>query len=162
MKRRTVKRMVIVISLCCGMILGTWILNTQIRINREKRERYFVDIHCIAMQSVVDPVAEPPNTIHEMMEIYAGEGVGSVMLKPFRNGLTYQRTPRGFMISEPQREFVSLFRRDRLVATDRDWPHWESSGIKVWKFPGQQVPTNFLNTQEVEQDVRGDADPATR
>jgi hypothetical protein len=145
---------IIGISISCGLILGIWILNNRIRIDREDRERHFVAVHFVAMESVMASEDEAPKTIKELMEVYAGGGVDSALLKPFRNGLTYRRTPQGFEIAEPQQVFVSLFRRDRLVASDRDWPHWESSGIKVWKSPGQQVPPNYLNTR-AEQDVHG-------
>ena len=147
MQHRIVRKVIIWIALPCGLILGTWILNNQIRIDREDRERHFVAVHFVAMESVIASDHEAPKTIREMMEVYSGEGVDSALLKPFRHGLIYKRKPRGFEIFEPQQEFVSLFRRDRLVASDCDWPHWESSGIKVWKFPGQQVPPNYLNTQ---------------
>ena len=147
MQHRTVRRVIIGIALSCGLILCIWILSNRIRIDREDRERHFVAVHCVAMESVIASDDKGPSTIQELMEVYAEGGINSALLKPFRHGLIYQRKPRGFEIFEPQQEFVSLFRCDRLVASDYDWPHWESSGIKVWKFPGQQVPSNYLNTR---------------
>ncbi len=141
------------IAVCCGLILGTWILSNRIRIDREERERHFVTVHFIAMESVGAPDDEAPKTIEELMEMYAG-GSHSALLKPFSNGLEYRRTDGGFEIAEPRQDTVSLLRRDRLIASDRDWPHWESSGAKVWKFPGQAIPPNYLNTK-AEQDASG-------
>jgi hypothetical protein len=154
MKRSAAKKAIIGIAVCCGSILGTWILNNRIRIDREERERHFVTVHFIAMESVGAPDDEVPKTIEELMEMYAGGGSHSSLLKPFTHGLEYRRTGGGFEIAEPRRETVSLLRRDRLIASDRDWPHWESSGAKVWKFPGQTIPPNYLNTK-AEQDARG-------
>ena len=147
MRRKAIKRAILGLAACCGLILGTWTLNNRIRIDREERESYFVAVHCVAMESVRAPDDEAPRTIEELMEMYAGGGSHSTLLKPFRNGLSYRRTDGGFEIAEPRQEFVSLFRRDRLIASDRDWPHWESSGMKVWKFPGQTIPPNYLNTK---------------
>jgi hypothetical protein len=145
MQRRAAIKAIIGIAVCCGLILGTWILSNRIRYDREKRERYFVTIHFIAMESVGAPDDEAPKTIDELMEMYSGGE--STLLKPFRNGLEYRRTVGGFEIAEPRQQAVSLLRRDRLIASDRDWPHWESSGAKVWKFRGQTIPPNYLNTK---------------
>ena len=147
MRRKTITKSIIGIAICSALILSTWVLHTRIRFAREDRERHFISIHCVAMEAAMASDDEAPKTIEELMKMYTGGGVDSVLLKPFRNGLTYRRTPGGFEISEPHREFVSLFRRDRLIASDRDWPHWESSGIKVWKFAGQKVPPDYLNTK---------------
>jgi hypothetical protein len=146
MRRKAIKRAIIGLAACCGLILGTWILNNRIRIVREERERYFIAVHFVAMESVGAPDDKAPKTIEELMEMYAGGGAESSLLKPFRNGLSYRRTHGGFEIAEPRQEFVSLFRRDRLIASDREWSHWESSGMQVWKFPGQTIPPNYLNS----------------
>ena len=147
MQRRAAIKAIIGIAVCCGLILCTWILNNRIRIDREERERHFVTVHFIAMEAVGASDDEGPRTIEELMEMYAGGGSHSALLKPFSNGLEYRRTDGGFEVVEPRQVAVSLLRRDRLIASDRDWPHWESSGAKVWKFPGQTIPLNYLNTK---------------
>lgn len=85
---------------CFGLILGTWILNNRIRIDREERERYFVTVHFVAMESVGAPDDEAPRTIEELTEMYSGGGSHSALLKPFSNGLEYRRTAGGFEIAE--------------------------------------------------------------
>lgn len=147
MQRRAIRKAIVALAACCGLVLGAWILSNRIRIDREERERHFVTVHFIAMESIGASDDEAPKTIEELMKIYAGNESHSALLKPFSNGLEYRRTDGGFEIAEPRQKAVSLLRRDRLIASDRDWPHWESTGMKVWKFPGQTIPPNYLNTK---------------
>jgi hypothetical protein len=132
--------------LCGGFILGTWFLDHRIRINREERERHFVTVHFIAMDAAGATDDEAPKTIEELMERHAG-GPDSVLLKPFRHGLIYEAVDGGFKLTEPRRRFVTLFRRDRMITSDHEWPHWETSGCKVWKFSGQEIPPNYMRTK---------------
>ena len=98
------------------------------------------------MEAVGEPDDGAPKTIEELMKRH-GWGPASVLLKPFSHGLIYQAAEGGFELAEPKPEFVSLFRRDRLVGSDSDWPHWEASGRKALKFPGQKIPAGYLRTK---------------
>ena len=143
MRRKAIKKAILGIAIGSGLILGTWVLNNRIRIDREERERHFVSVHFVAMEAIGAPDDEAPKTMEELMARYAG-GPDSALLKPFRHGLTYRLVNEGFELSEPTKLFVSLLRRDRLIASNHAWPHWESSGRKVWKFSGQKIPPNYL------------------
>ena len=143
MRRREIRKAILGLAACVGLILGTWILHNRIRIDREERERHFISVHFVAIEALSAPDDDAPKTIEELMERYAG-GPDSALLRPFRHGLTYRPVNGGFELSEPKKEFVTLFRRDRLIASDHAWPHWESSGRKIWKFPGQKIPSNYL------------------
>jgi hypothetical protein len=145
MQRKGILRAALAGVTICGILISALILGERIRIDREERERHFVSVHFVAMEAAMEQADDAPKTLDELMERYAG-GPESLLLKPFRHGLAYRPTNGGFELAESQREFVSLLRRDRLVATDHDWPHWESSGKKVWKFPGQTIPPNYLKS----------------
>jgi len=99
MRRRTVTKSIIGIAICSALILSTWVLHTRIRFAREDRESHFISVHFVAMEAARASDDEAPKTIEELMEMYAGGGVDSVLLKPFRNGLTYLRTSGGFELS---------------------------------------------------------------
>lgn len=56
-----------------------------------------------------------------------------LLLRPFPLGLDFKWTDRGWTLTEPAPRRVSLFRQDRLVASDKDFPHWEASGERASK-----------------------------
>ena len=149
MRRRATIKAILGLTICGLIFLGTWILERSIRINCEERERCFVAVHFIAMGAAREPDDEAPKTIQELMKRH-GWGPSSALLKPFSHGLIYQAAEGGFELAEPSKEFVSLFRRDRLIASDSAWPHWESSGRMAWKFPGQKIPPGYLRTKDEE------------
>ncbi len=125
-----------------------WIFSNRIRIERGERERHFVSVHFLAIAAMKEfHDDEPtPENIDDLLE-RSGGGPGLLLLKPFDDGLTYRAVGKGFKLAEPHRRLTSLFRRDRLVASDHEWPHWEVSGAYAWKFPGQTIPSNWLRTE---------------
>ncbi len=86
-----------------------------------------------------DFLNDDPATAH--LERRLGETSG--LMKPFPDGLVYRPQGKSFTLEEPGARWISWLRKDRLVATDRRWPRWESSGEHARKFPEQVIPPGF-------------------
>jgi len=67
-------------------------------------------------------------------EIFLSSATEAGLMSPFPDGLSYKSDGTMFSLAEPKPRFVSLFRKDRLVADDKTAPHWESSGTPASKF----------------------------
>ncbi|MES2657296.1 MAG: hypothetical protein V4689_01700 [Verrucomicrobiota bacterium] len=120
------------------------IFNQHLSIDTRQRESHFISLHYLAMEASREmEIAfedDPPSTLDELMETYAGVGKNSWLMKPFPDGLIYHVEGYSFTLEEPEARWVSLFRRDRIVGSGSQWPKWEVSGKWVRKFEGQVVP----------------------
>jgi len=147
-RRRKIGLVVLGALILAALLVGAWMVDRRIRYERGERERHFVSVHFVAMVSLInpDPEEKVPEKLDELMESYAG-GRESLLLKAFPDGLMYRRLNGGFELAEPSRRFVNLFQHDRLVASESEWPHWELTGQKALKYPGQTIPPNYLRTK---------------
>ena len=114
--------------------------------NAENRASRFITLQYIVMRESNDTLDPPPNDIRKLLEL-SGHGKNHPLLKPFPEGLILEFTENGFRLEEPAPRFVSLFRSDRLMATESLWPHWERSGESVFKYNGQEIPAGFKSYQ---------------
>lgn len=127
----------VVMGLLVLLGAGELFLSDQrLKVQRQEREANFVAIHFL-VASAAEEDGEATRDLESLFKLY---GAGSVLMKPFPDGLAYRRDGESFTLEEPRARNVSLLKRDRLVATDRKWPRWESSGEYARKFPGQEVP----------------------
>jgi hypothetical protein len=118
------------------LLLALW--NQHLISERRQRESHFIAIHFLAgeQEGEYDPAAR--NDITELLSPYGG--LDSWLTKPFPDELVYVPHGASFTLEEPNPRRISLFRSDRLIATDRKWPRWKSSGEYARKFPDQKVP----------------------
>ncbi|MES2996731.1 MAG: hypothetical protein V4733_07970 [Verrucomicrobiota bacterium] len=68
--------------------------------------------------------------LHEVFRIAMGDESGTILrtnIEPFPEGLHYQASGKSFILAEPRPRWISLFRKDRLIATDSKLPSWERS-----------------------------------
>lgn len=93
---------------------------------KAERARHFISIYYLAMEASrgADPVGA--KNYETLLEPFGGRD--SALGKPFSDGLVFRQEGDSFVLEEPKARCVSLFRPDRLVATDRRWPRWEASG----------------------------------
>jgi hypothetical protein len=103
------------------------------------RETNFVTIHFLAAKAAEED-GEGAKDVGELLRSFGDNG--SVLLRPFPQGLVYKPNGDSFTLEEPQARSISLLKKDRLIGSDRKWPRWESSGEYARKFPEQQVPGN--------------------
>lgn len=138
------KKTLLLILLLLLIFAVGWVFDRRIRADAETRASSFIATHFLAMETLSDSLAESPQDISELSERFGGS-MNSVILATFPGGLDFHTHPRGFDLAEPKPRRISLFRSDRLVASDTEWPHWEKSGTKAWKYEGQEIPPGYLN-----------------
>jgi hypothetical protein len=119
--------------LCVGAVL---IAQQRLVADREERERNIIAIHFLATEAKHD--GETATDIDGLLKHFGGKD--SVLMRPFPDGLVYKWDGESFTLEEPRPRRISLFKKDRLIATNRKWPRWESSGEYARKFPEQEVP----------------------
>lgn len=104
---------------------------------RDQREQHFVSIYFLAGEAMRESPDRPENWEDLIRPLSSTDGgIG----KPFVDGLVYRPLEATFTLEEPKAHKISLFRSDRLIATERKWPRWELSGKLARKFSGQEVP----------------------
>ena len=131
------KRSMVVMGLLVLLGAGAlWISDQRLKAKRWEREANFVTLHFL-VAIAAEEEGEATRDLDSLLELY---GAGTVLMRPFPDGLVYQWKGKSFTLEEPRARSVSLLKRDRLIATDRRWPRWERSGEYARKFPGQVVP----------------------
>ncbi|NWK57636.1 hypothetical protein HW115_18610 [Verrucomicrobiaceae bacterium N1E253] len=120
------KRVSIVIGVLLFVVLGITIYNQNLKAKATDREATIVSIYYLAICSLDEDSASRPQNIEELLVHYGGSD--SVLLEPFEDGLSFELTETGFILAEPKAQRISLFKRDRIVADERKWPHWKASG----------------------------------
>lgn len=138
-RRRTYILAGIALAGAVALITGLTALSHNLEVQRKERESHFVAIHFLAEEVSQEGNPEGPRDYRRLLEFWGGTA-GSSLGDPFVDGLDYRPLGGGFILEEPRRRRVSLLRSDRLIATDRNWPRWESTGEYARKFPGQEVP----------------------
>ncbi|RYD35738.1 MAG: hypothetical protein EOP85_18780 [Verrucomicrobiaceae bacterium] len=103
---------------------------------REERERHFIAVHTIASEASWD-AQDAPADLAALLDKSAG---ARSLMRPFPESLIYRPEGASFTLEEPRARLISWLRRDRLIATDRNWPRWETSGLYARKSSDQEVP----------------------
>jgi hypothetical protein len=111
-------------------LITSFVLHRILNADKLARESYFVSIHMAMLQAQSDGDIRPLNAI---LEDY-----GPGLLEPFPDGLLYHSDGSSFTLAEPAPCRISLFRKDRLIATDREFPRWEVSHEYATKY-GQKL-----------------------
>ena len=134
------RAILIVIFVLAALLCAGAVSITQQRLvaDRDERERNIIAIHFLAAQANYD--GERAMDIDGLLKHFGGKD--SVLMRPFPDGLVYKGDGESFTLEEPRPRRISLFRKDRLIATERKWPRWESSGEYARKFPEQEVPVS--------------------
>lgn len=100
---------------------------------KREREAYFISIHWLAANAVLEGDPEGPENFDDLIRPY--EGMHASIAELYPEGLVYLPQATSFTLEEPSARPVSLFHSDRLIATDKKWPRWEDSGEYANKFP---------------------------
>ena len=136
------KRIVVLILLTTVCLGGATFLaraaNDRIDAKRQQRERYFIAVHFLAWEAALEGDETVPRNLDQLLQQAGGRNSG--LMTPFRDGLVFASDGAHFTLAEPHKSRVSLFQKDRLVATDLEWPRWESSRLLARKFDEQVVP----------------------
>ncbi|MEK7951769.1 hypothetical protein WKV53_14725 [Luteolibacter sp. Y139] len=135
------RRVWMVVLVLAALLLagGVEIWRQRLVVEREDREAYFVTIHFLAAAAAGEG-EDAPKDLEEVFNGSAGKGGGAVLMKHFPDGLVYKADGESFTLEEPRVRYVSLWKKDRLIGTDKRWPRWEGSGEYARKFAGQEVP----------------------
>ena len=127
------------VSLLSALILAVAFFGDRyLCVQRQRRESHFIAIHFIAAEALREREPSGPKSLDSLIKPYGGTESG--LNGPFPDGLLFSTQATSFVLEEPTARLVSLFHSDRLIATDRQWPHWEASGVYAKKFKNQQVP----------------------
>jgi hypothetical protein len=132
------RRYIIITIFLFGVLLliGAYGYNRYLTKERQQRESHFIAIHFLAEERLIEGSSEEPKNLEDLMRPYGN----AVLMKHFPDGLIYHPNQKSFTLEEPNKRRISLFRSDRLVATDRRWPRWEVSGEYAKKMRNQKVP----------------------
>jgi hypothetical protein len=122
------RRLVTIITILVVMMITVNFMGRYLRSVRQEREAHFIAIHFLVMDYMRESYGGFPKTWSESPATEGG------LMSPFPDGLSYTSDGTTFSLAEPKPRFVSLFCKDRLVASDKTAPHWESSGIPASKF----------------------------
>jgi len=118
-------KVVAYITLVLGMS-AIYIVDCSLRGASSEREAWFISTYYAAMCPLSEvPPDNPPRTLSDLLKKYTD--CESLLMKRFPQGLIYQSTREGFVLEEPTLHFISLFERDRLVSTEKQFPRWEKS-----------------------------------
>lgn len=124
-----------------GLLAGGWVVVDQRFAGQKRaRESHFIAIHVLATDALRERDAAGPLDYDGLLEPWGGRQGG--LGKPFPDGLVFRIEKGGFLLEEPGRRRISLFQSDRLMATDRKWPRWETSGELARKWSEQAVPSD--------------------
>ena len=115
-----------------------WFWNHELISERQDRESHFIAVHYLAASAAQENDPHGPTDFDALLAPWGGRG--SALGKPFPDGLVYRPRGTSFTLEEPVARLVSLLRKDRLIATERKWPRWESAGDYARKAPGDPVP----------------------
>ena len=115
-------------------LVGISVWNRHLVAGQQEREGHFIAIHFLAADAAKEEASGEPRDPDDLLKTYPG------LDSAFPEGLLYQAQGVAFTLEESRPRRVSLFRRDRLISTERKWPRWESSGSYARKFPEQKVP----------------------
>jgi len=121
---------------CAALVLFVWDRN--LAAEMRERESNFIAIHFLASEILREGSSAGPRDFGGLLKLHGGPS--STLAKPFPNGLLYHSDKTSFILEEPEARRVSIFRSDRLVATERKWPLWEVAQRYARKFPEQPVP----------------------
>lgn len=138
----TRKRLISIAALALAVLLlagGVAVLKQRLAAERDERQGDFIAIHFIAVGAASE-YGEMPKDLDGLLEHHGGKH--SVLMRPFPDGLVYKTDGDSFTLEEPRARRVSLFKKDRLIGTNRKWPRWEDSGEYARKFPEQEVPAS--------------------
>ena len=120
------------------MVAAGWLWNHELVSQREERESHFIAVHYLAASAAQENDPHGPTDFDALLAPWGGSS--SELGKPFPDGLVYLPRGTSFTLEEPATRPVSLLRKDRLIATERKWPRWETSEDYARKAPGDQVP----------------------
>jgi hypothetical protein len=115
---------VLVIPALLIAILYCW--NRSIVLKAEERERHFISIYFLAIEDESERGGDRTANFETLVSPWGGRS--GALARPFRHGLEYHVRDGTFVIEERQPEQVSIFRKDRLVASGLKRPYWEASG----------------------------------
>lgn len=115
------------------LLAGALLSNRNLDSVRREREAYFITIHYLAGSILREKGPSDPKNFDDLIRPY--DGMHTNLSELFPEGLVYRREGKSFILEEPYAQRVSLFRSDRLIATDKKWPRWERSGEYANKFP---------------------------
>jgi hypothetical protein len=120
-----------IVGITIVVITAFYLLNLSIISKAKNRERHFISIYYLAKEYVLDRGSDEPASFESLVRDYGG--TDGALAQPFSNGLKYNLHGTKFILEEPQQEHVSLFRKDRLVATELNRPYWERTGKQAKK-----------------------------
>ena len=134
MKTLRHKAIVLVLLACLSaVLLAAFLWSRGLNNQKLERESYFISIHYAIASALLENDDRP---LESILRDYCGDT--SRILRPFPKGLSYHSDGSTFTLAEPTPRPISLFRKDRLVASDRDRPRWEFSREYATKY-GQKL-----------------------
>jgi hypothetical protein len=95
-------------------------------IKAEERERHFISIYFLAIEDESERGSDRTANFETLVSPWGG--TSGALARPFRHGLEYHVADGLFVIQEPQPQRVSIFKKDRLVASGLKRPYWEATG----------------------------------
>ena len=114
----------ITIGVILCAILAVLIHNQRLKAKVHEREATFISIYYLAAVAMDEYDYESrPKTIEELLAPR-----GSVLLRPFVDGISYTVSETGFSLAESVSRRTTMFESDRIVSNENAWPHWEDSG----------------------------------
>jgi len=138
MKRKRLFRIPSSVMLVLSLGAALYIRSQQISASRHERESTFIMLRFMIAAALED--GDAPKDFDSFLQPFGGRQSG--LLKSFPDGLVYKTDGSSFTLEEPRPREVELFKKDRLIASERKWPRWESSGEYARKFAGQEVPAS--------------------
>ena len=138
MKRKRLFRIPSTVLFVLSLGAALCVQSQQISASRHERESIFIMLHCMIAAAVGD--GDAPKDFDSFLRPFGGRQSG--LMKSFPDGLVYMTDGSSFTLEEPRPRMISLFKKDRLIASERKWPRWESSGEYARKFAGQEVPAS--------------------
>lgn len=141
------KRSILLSCFCLvlvGLLAAAFLWSRFVRMERGAREGHFITIHFLAHEASLEAswgdLADDPKPPEDIDGLLLASGGQAGRLQHFPYGIVYRPQGSSFTLEERRPAWVSLWGKDRLVATERKWPRWEATGEYARKFPDQAVP----------------------
>lgn len=112
-RKRSLPAAILLVGALVALSAG-FVSSRRLAAERREREAHFIAIHAVAMEARAN--AGVPEDFDGLMEAHGGRE--SPLPRPFPDGLVFHVQGASFLLEEPRARPVSLWRKDRLVATN--------------------------------------------